>query len=95
MFVVYGRGISKNIHSMYILYSVYINAFTIVSLKVASLRLIGGKKSNMGKCSCHRSNCKIQFFAMHTCKHTALANIQHVHTQQLHTHTYILLNVRI
>ena len=52
-------------------YSVYINAYTIVSLRVASLRLIGGKKSNMGKCSCHRCTCKIQLFAMHTCKHIA------------------------
>ena len=69
-------------------YSVYINAYTIVSLRVASLRLIGGKKSNMGKCSCHRCTCKIQLFAMHTCKHTALA--YYACTYSTTTYSYLL-----
>ncbi len=64
----------QNIHSMYILCSVYINAYTIVSLRVASLRLIGGYKSNMGESSCHRCTCKHNNSKLcNTCKHTTLA----------------------
>jgi hypothetical protein len=44
--------------------------------------------SNMKESSCPRCTCKVQYFAMHTCKHTALA----YHACTLSTTTYSYLH---